>query len=136
MRQVNSKFFSYFMSFSKFGSIGAVTAAIYFLLMWVSESILGFNYIAAISIAYVLSTIFHYFANRRFTFSAVEGRQVQQLMRYMVMWGLNYLITLLVVDVCVKRFLLSPYVGVCASVVFTMLTGYVLARYWVFKTKR
>lgn len=115
--------------------VGAATAVIYFFVMWVADSILAFNYIAAVSVAYFISTIFHFLANRHFTFGAVKERHGHQLIRYLVMWILNYLITLAVVGVCVERFLLSPYIGVCVSVAFTMFTGYVLARYWVFKIK-
>jgi putative flippase GtrA len=136
MQQANPTIFSYFFSVTKFGVIGATTAAIYFLVMWAADSIMGFKYIAAVSIAYIISTIFHFFANKHFTFSSLNDRQVHQLIRYMVVCSLNYLITIIVVGVCVNRFLLSPYTGVCVSVVFTMFTGYVLARYWVFKTKR
>jgi putative flippase GtrA len=135
MRQANSTFFSHFFSFAKFGIVGATTAAIYFLVMWVADSILGLNYIAAVSVAYFVSTIFHFLANRHFTFGAVKERHGHQFIRYLVMWVLNYLITIAVVGVSVERFLLSPYIGVCVSVVFTMFTGYVLARYWVFKVK-
>lgn len=135
MRQASSAFFSHFLAFSKFGMVGATTAAIYFLVMWVADSLLGFYYIAAVSVAYFISTVFHFLANRHFTFGAVKEQQGHQLIRYLVMWTLNYLITIAVVGVCVERFLLSPYIGVCVSVLFTMLTGYVLARYWVFKIK-
>jgi putative flippase GtrA len=136
MQQANPTIFSYFFSVTKYGIIGATTAAIYFLVMWVADSILGFKYIAAVSIAYIISTTFHFFANKHFTFSALNERQVHQLIRYIVMCSCNYLITIIVVGVCVNRFFLSPYIGVSVSVVFTMLTGYVLSRYWVFKTKR
>lgn len=128
-------FSSHFLAFAKFGMVGAATAAIYFLVMWVADSMLGFNYISAVSVAYFISTTFHFLANRHFTFGAAKEQHGQQIIRYLVMWIFNYVITIAVVGVCVERFLLSPYIGVCVSVVFTMFTGYVLARYWVFKIK-
>lgn len=135
MRQTNSAFSSHFRAFVKFGMVGAVTAAIYFLLMWAADSMLGLNYIAAVSVAYFVSTVFHFLANRHFTFGATEDRHQHQIIRYIVMWLINYLTTIFIVSVCVERFLLSPYIGVCVSVVFTMFTGYVLARYWIFKVR-
>jgi putative flippase GtrA len=102
---------------------------------YLSNSILNFNlkYIAVVSAAYTVSTTFHFVANRHFTFGAVEDKHQDQIFRYLVMWCINYVITILVVSVCVERFLFSPYLGVCVSVVFTMFIGYFLGRYWVFK---
>lgn len=135
MRQANLKFFSHFIVFFKFGLVGATTATIYFLIMWIAHSLFDLNYIAAVSIAYFFSTVFHFFANRHFTFGAVEDRHKHQLIRYLIMWAFNYIITIAIVGTCVKRFQFSPYVGVGMAVVFTMLIGYVLSRYWVFKIR-
>lgn len=115
--------------------VGATTAAIYFLIMWVSYSILYLNYITAVSVAYIFSTAFHFLANRHFTFGAIDGRQGQQILRYLVMWVINYCLTLFIVGICVEKLLLSPYLGVCISVIFTVFTGYFFARYWIFKVR-
>lgn len=159
---VNLVFDSHFFVFARFGIVGATTAAVYFLVMWftdtilsnnnitvisldimfpwlsgmnISYSVLGFNfkYIVVVSIAYIVSTIFHFLANRHFTFGAVKERHQQQIIRYMVMWTINYLITVLIVSFCVEQLKFSPYIGVCVAVAFTMFIGYFLARYWVFK---
>ncbi len=165
----NTLFASHFFVFAKFGIVGTTTAAVYFLVMWgtdtllnvnnitlislaslfpkvvslvgmfprlgISDSVVGFNfkYITVVSVAYIVSTIFHYLANRHFTFGAVKDRHQNQIIRYLVMWTINYLITIVVVGFCVEQFQLSPYIGVCISVAFTMFIGYFLARYWVFK---
>lgn len=103
--------------------------------MWFASSFLNFGYILAVSAAYFLSTLFHYLANRYFTFSAQACRHSWQLVRYMVLWIVNYLITILVVGISVERFGFSAYLGVCAAVVVTVFVGYFLSRYWVFKIK-
>ena len=126
-------FTSHVKAFTKFGVVGATTAAIYFSVMWIANAGLGLNYILAVSLAYILSTAFHFIANRHFTFAAAVGHQGQQFVRYLVLWLINYVITIGIVTLCVEKFLWSPYLGVCISVIFTMCTGYALARYWVFK---
>jgi putative flippase GtrA len=135
MRRANSGGAPHFPAFAKFGLVGATTAAIYFAVMWFFDSILEFKYIASVSVAYVVSTVFHFLANRHFTFAATQGRQHSQFIRYMALWVINCLITILVVGFSVEQLLLSSYIGVCVAVLFTMCTGYVLARYWVFKVK-
>ena len=119
----------------KFGLVGAVTAVIYFIVMWFLMSVLNFGYIFAVSMAYIVSTLFHYLANRHFTFSAQAGQHSWQLARYMVLWILNYIITIIVISISVEHLGLSAYLGVCAAVVITVLVGYFMSRYWVFKIK-
>lgn len=118
---------------SKFGLVGFGTAVIYFALMWFLDSILGLHYKIGVSIAYIVSTTFHFFANRHFTFSASEGNQGSQLMRYLMLWLVNYLLTMAVVSFCVEAIKLSPYLGVCLAVLLTTTTGFILSRNWVFK---
>ena len=123
------------MSVLKYGIVGGVTGLIYFLLMWASNEILSLRYILAVSLAYFFSTVFHYLANRYFTFSAKTDSNLTQLMRYATVWIFNYIITVLIVSIFVEYFRQSPYLGVCASVLLTSVFGYVLSKYWVFKTR-
>lgn len=129
----NAKKASSLYSLSKFGLVGFSTAAIYFVLMWFLDSALRLPYKVGISIAYVISTIFHFLANRHFTFSASEGHKSSQLLRYLVLWIVNYLITMIVVSFCVETINLSPYIGVCLALLLTTTTGFILSRNWVFK---
>ena len=123
----------HFFAFIKFGLVGFTTAAIYFLVMWFMDAILGIQYTVAVSLAYFVSTVFHFLANRHFTFDAAHGQNGSQIVRYLLMWFINYLITILVVSLSVETLHLSPYIGVCVSVLFTMCVGYILGRFWVFK---
>lgn len=120
-------------SLSKFGFVGFVTAVIYFALMWFLDFVMSLQYKVGVSIAYLVSTTFHFLANRYFTFSASDGHQGSQLVRYMVLWLVNYLLTMAVVSFCVEVIKLSPYLGVCLAVLITNTTGFILSRNWVFK---
>jgi len=126
---------SHLHAFAKFALVGATTAAIYFFAMWLANTIFGFQYIAAVSLAYFISTVFHFLANKHFTFSAGHGLYGNQIARYSLLWFVNYLITIVVVGLCVEKLKFSPYIGVCVSVLITMFVGYVLGRYWVFNLK-
>jgi putative flippase GtrA len=116
--------------------VGALTALIYFSAMWIAQSVFSLNYIFAVSIAYFFSTIFHFFANRLYTFRSTKDDYLTQFGRYIILWFLNYIATILVVWISVDILLLSPYLGVCISVIFTSFTGYMLGHFWVFKLKR
>jgi putative flippase GtrA len=121
--------------FIKFGLVGVTTALIYFFVMWFVGAILGIQYTVAVSLAYFVSTLFHFLANRHFTFGAAHGHRKSQIVRYLLMWFINYLITIVIVGLSVETLQLSPYIGVCVSVLFTMCVGYILGRFWVFKLK-
>ena len=126
---------SHLFAFAKFGLVGSITAAIYFLVVWVADVLFGVPYVLGVSLAYFVSTIFHFQANRHLTFASALGYQRLQIIRYLILWVINYLITMLVVILVAELFHLSPFIGVCISVLFTMCGSYMLSRYWVFKAK-
>ncbi len=120
----------------RFGVVGSLTAGLYFATMWLVEGVIGWGYLVAVTVAYFISTLFHFFANRHFTFGAGSDYLGQQLLRYSAMWLINYVITVLVVSFCVEKVGLSPYFGVCISISATAFLGYFLSRYWVFKSRK
>lgn len=123
-------------SFFKFGFIGLLTAAVYFSVMLVVDSLLGLGYLFGVSAAYGTATFFQFNANRCFTFQASHEAQHKQLPRYLALVAINYFVTLLIVSFCVERIGLSAYIGVCISVLATVFIGYYLSHFWVFKIER
>jgi putative flippase GtrA len=126
---------NHYVAITKFGIVGAVTAAIYFLVIWIANSLVGVHYIISTTVAYVIATTFHFLANRHFTFSAVDESHRNQVPRYLVLWVINYIITVVIVSFCVKNLGLSSYIGVCASIAVTVMTGYLFSRFWVFRVR-
>jgi len=120
---------------AKFSLVGFFTAAIYFQMMWIADVILGFPYILAISMAYCVSTVFHFLANKYFIFAASRRHHKGEILRYLIMWFINFFITILVVSLCVDLLYLSPYIGVCVSVLLSMCCSYIMSRFWVFKVR-
>lgn len=125
----------HFFTLLKFGCIGVLTALIYFLIIWVAQSVFLFHYLISISLAYLFSTIFHFWMNRQYTFIATQEAHLVQFRRYAVMCLVSYLVTLLIVNICVEKLSLSSYLGVCIAVLFTSIISYFLGHFWVFKTK-
>ena len=133
MHEIRISHTNHFYTFIRFALVGGLTTVIYFGLMWLVNSVLELNYMLAVSVAYIFSTIFHFFANKIFTFKSASTASYMQLGRYAVLWIVNYFVTLIVVRVAVEGFSQSPYLGVCISVPITMGIGYLLGHYWVFK---
>ena len=122
-----------FLIFLKYGLVGLATASVYFIVMWLSSEVIGWNYRIAISLAYFVSTIVHYCLNRSLTFRAYSGGHIIQLGRYLVAWVINYCLTMIVVVFCVEKLGLSTYLGVCFAVIITICSGFFLLSKWVFR---
>lgn len=121
-----------FRALSLFLTVGALAAVVNFSSFAFLWNLVHINYQISVSISYILSVIFHFTANRRFTFKS-HGRDLHKhLIKYLAMVSTNYLITLAVMYIVVEIFKLSPYIGVVASIGTTVGVGYILAKFWVF----
>jgi putative flippase GtrA len=128
-----SKLAMFEQRFLKFGLVGAATAAIYFLVLAFHLEGLGADYNLAVSIAYIVSVVFQFIANKHFTFKSETTNVPLQLAKYLVLLLINYLVTILVVRFVVENLGLTAYHGVLASVPLIMVVGYLLSKPWIFK---
>ncbi len=118
--------------FFKFLAVGLATMVVQFssfALMW---DILCLPQRLSVSISYITAVTFHFLSNRFFTFQAGNANVYKQLVKYIIVTCVNYIITVVVVDVCVKILSLSPYIGVMAAIAITVMTGFLFLKYWVF----
>jgi putative flippase GtrA len=116
--------------------IGALTAIIYFSLFNLFFQKFKLNYKISFSIAYILSIGFYFFTNRKYSFQEHKSKLQPQLVKYIAMIGINYLITLLILQIIVKILLLSPVFGLVLAAGITFLISYILSRFWVFSKKQ
>lgn len=120
-------------SISFFLAVGSISAIINFGSFAILWNVLNINYQIATTIAFILSVIFNFSANRALTFQAHKHKLKHQLPKYATMLTLNYIITLSIVRTTVEVFHLSPYLGLVVAIGINMNMGYLLSRYWVFK---
>ena len=123
---------SFYVGIIKYALIGLFTVSIYISSLWFLNSYADFNYILSVSLAYFLSSIFHFFANKRFTFINLNDLNLLQIFRYIILLILNYIITILVVNVAVEIMHYSVFISVIISLFFTIISGYLLGKYWIF----
>jgi len=112
--------------------VGGLAAVINFSAFGFCWQLMHLNYKLAISIAFILSVMFHFTANRRFTFQSQHIAVRLQIPRYLSMVAVNYVVTLIVMQVVVEILHLSPYLGTVAAIGMTVGSGYIMSRYWVF----
>ena len=112
--------------------VGGLTALVYFGFIALSVEDFELDYRIGVSIAYVLAVSFHFLANRKFTFRAVNSRLMHQSIRYLGVLMINYLITLGVVSFFVGKLGISTYLSAVISIVVTVGVGYFASKFWVF----
>ncbi len=88
----------------------------------------------SVTAAYFVSVLVHFLGNRYITFRAMKHQPLwRNLKKYVVMVGINYLISLGVVHVGVKTFALYPPIAAALAIIATVGLGFVLSKLWVFK---
>lgn len=113
--------------------MGGITAVIYFGLLAIFLDIMSLDYRMGVSVAYITAVAFHFFANRRLTFSSRNERPFRQVVRYLLMVAFNYLLTVMLVTVSVEKLGLSPYMGAAVAIVVTTGLGFFISKVWVFR---
>lgn len=111
---------------------GFLTAVVYFSLFAIMWNLLHINYKFSLTVSYWGGLCFHFLMNRHVTFRSYHniGRQG---IKYLIMALINYVIALLITITVVNNLHFSPYAGVLISIFITVITGYFLSRFWVFK---
>jgi len=95
--------------------------------------IFDINYKYSIVLAYIASVIFHFIANKFFTFRNDENFSLNQIIRYSSMIFLNLLITYLVVFFSHQIFDVSVYLSTVLSITSTIFFTYLISKNWVFR---
>ena len=78
-----------------------LTAAIYGLLIYVSDSLFGWQYFYTITVAYTVSMVFYFITNKKAVFKTVNNRKktTYEVIKFLVLLVINYLISLLIVGI-------------------------------------
>ena len=120
----------------RFLLFGGLTLFIYYVILWILFSFVGLPYREAITISYSAAIIFHFLANRKITFNAGGTKFRNQLLRYLSVALLNYVIQLSVIRLCYEIYGIDFYISTFSGLMLTMITGYLLMNFWVFKAKK
>jgi putative flippase GtrA len=124
-----------FKKISRYLLIGGLTFIIYYAFLWICFSFAGLPYFGAVAIAYAIAITFHFLAHRRITFNAGGSKVRHQIVRYLFVALLNYFIQLGVIRLCYEMYNINFYISAFFGVMSTLITGYFLMNFWVFKSE-
>jgi len=119
----------------RFGIVGVVTFALNFFLVWLLYGMAGLGYQLAVTCAYFITVVAHFWLNRSFTYAQEGGSAMPDTARYGIMLLINYLLTLSVVTVTVELFKLTPYSGIVFATLATAFSSFLLMKHFVFVQK-
>ena len=91
----------------------------------------GFNYIIATSVGFFFGLIVNYLFHAIITFQSISGYSV--ILRFILVVGINYIITVAFVTLSLYT-LDSALIGKISSLPFVAVNGFMLSKYWVFKS--
>lgn len=126
---------AHFKELWRFGLVGILTFGVNFLSFSLFFGLLHAGYQLAVSLAYVVTVCFHFFLNKVFTFGAAAQKFHRNLLRYVAMLGLNYVITITASWITVEVVGASPYWAVVASTAGTALSSFFVMKYFVFSAR-
>jgi putative flippase GtrA len=117
---------------ARFVFVGFLTFGINISCFHFFYGLLAFDYKVAVSIAYAVTVISHFLLHRFFTFAAADQALIHHTWRYLLMLGLNYVLSIAVVCATVEIAKIAPYFGVVASTAVTAVTSFFVMKYFVF----
>lgn len=106
---------------------------LYYGALWFFFDFLDLHYTVAITISYLMSTTFHFLANRKFTFKVEGSRYSRQVLYYSIVAFLNYAIQLGTVEIFYRFLSLNLYLSALIGTFITVIVGFALLNNWVFK---
>jgi len=120
--------------FSTYLAVGAATFIAYYFFVWVQFDYLKINYLTSISISYFLATSLHFFTNRKLTFNISGKQYYSQIIRYVSVAAVNYIIQICIVKITHRFIGLNLYISLLISIAATTAIGFILLNYWVFRS--
>jgi len=117
---------------AKFVFVGLLTFGVYICCFHFLYRVARLDYKLAVSLAYVMTVASHFLLHRFFTFGAADQAFVHHTWRYLLMLGLNYVVSLGVVWIAVEVAKISPYFGVVASTGVTAGISFFMMKHFVF----
>lgn len=116
----------------RFGIVGLVTAAIFYVLLGIQVELLGFSATMASSIAYPFVVAFNYLAHFQWTYRAT-GRHATALLRYVVMIAAGFLLNALIMFGGTELLEFNYLLVQAIAIGMVISLNFVMSFYWVFR---
>lgn len=119
----------------KFGIVGvlnvAINLAIYYIMLY-----LGFHYIIAYSVGFIVSIQNAYFWNSRYVFkNKTEDSELRAFLKVFMSYGLSFCLSIALMSIFVRVLGISEYIAPILKLVTTIPLNFAMNKLWAFKDK-
>ncbi len=118
----------------KYGSVGVMNTAVFSGITFLA-SLTGVHYSIYTAIGYIISILFSFYMNNRFTFKENGGEIKSLLLKFLGVTLSLMLLVQLIQYLFIDVLGTIEIIGIIAGMLFYTVTGYVLNRNFVFKSK-
>lgn len=117
--------------FYKYILIGVLSVFVDYLCLYIAFSLMGIEVKMAVTIAFSISFVFNYTANKYFCFNHTAKHFIT-IIKYSLLVTATYLLTLYIVYELMAQGL-SVYIAKLLSISMVFLISFTLNNYWVYK---
>ena len=118
-----------------FSSIGFLILFVNYGLFELFSTIFNLGYRIAVSGAYLIAVMLHFVLNRQVTFNVKNGELTMNMIRYLIMLSINYILIIIFTDMLVKILHQSPRLLYIFSPFITSSISFLMMKFFVFKKK-
>jgi len=112
--------------------VGLTTFCVYFALLHIIVDLFAVRYPLAVAIAYPVAVLVHFFFNRKYTFRPTGDTLVRQIVRYLIMMAVSYVLQVSTIYALYELLGVDFYFAVICGIGTTLVLGFVLQKRWVF----
>lgn len=120
------------LEFIRFLLVGSTAAGINFFSFFICYTLCQMNYKIAVSFAFIITALAHFFMNQKFTFQSKHNDFTTRVLKYILMLLLNYCMSLLIVWCFVHIVGVSPYFGLIGAMGVNAISNYLIMKHFVF----
>lgn len=117
----------------RFLAVGVATFLLNLCSVYFFLKALHLDYRIAVSLAYVITVMTHFTAHRVFTFRAAQQPLSHNAMKYALMLGINYCVTLVISTLVIGWWKMPGYVAVISYTACNAITSFLFMKHLVFK---
>lgn len=121
------------MQFIKFGTVGVFSVTLHYTILIVLAEAAEINPVVASSIGYIISAVFNYLLNHRFTFTS-EERHLDAVPKFLVVMGLGLVINSTIMYLLVEMGDMHYQLAQFIAIVVVLFWHFVANRAWTFRT--
>ena len=120
-------------SATRYALIGVANTLLYSVLLYAFLEYFALVSSVSVTLSYLIAIPFHFTMNRIYVFEASAGRITRQIVRYLALVAISFIVSLVLVSFCRDNLQMQPLTVVAVNLVAITLLGYTLSALWVFR---